>query len=76
MDNDPDYMPEDETNDVTIKYFELTRKAVKEELEYMHKHTVWMPMLRSEVKKANPKAKIIGTRWVIVNRGSDNELEI
>lgn len=42
----------------------LVRQGVKEELGFMRQHEVWTKMLRADVLRQNPQAKIIKARWV------------
>ena len=48
----------------------MVKDGQKEELKFMEKHHVWEYVRRSDVFAGGRKPKIIGTRWVLVRKGS------
>ena len=62
---------EEEWDDITGEALDvrLVKAGRMEEIGYMKQIGAWEPVLRSEVLERNPEAKIVGTRWVQVNKG-------
>lgn len=69
---------EEEWDDITGESLDvrLVKAARTEEIEYMNQIGAWRPVLRSEVMARNPEAKIVGTRWVQVNKGCKEKPDV